>query len=643
MKLKQYYNEGDTDLYAQTPPDQILGENLLIHYLNMLKSDVNQHKFRLLVNFFGISIPFCAKGYKRNMEFAVWKQSMGRANDKFFEKQVKTVFRRWQHRWLVVGYNSLFYYEYPEDPPHSVRDSIPFDNDMTLDVQHIGSHSVTAIITISRRKLKLKIDRQMNGLICLDYIVKALRKSCYTGINRFNSFAPVRENNDCTFFADGVGYFKELYESLNKAQNEIMITDWWLAPEFPLLRPIKGDLEKEESRLDFTLKRAAERGVRIYALVYKEFSLGLNTDSEHAKNRLESLHQNIKVLRHPNVIISLWSHHEKMVIIDKRKVFMGGLDLCWNRMDGNNHPLFNNVSKTLFPGVDYGNPLSKEIAKSREYQVSMIKDSEPRMPWHDVACMLVGKICNDFVMHFSAYWNHAKESNYESEVLIPKKFQNEVSERQQSIPGPEPANLNYYQDGTIAGLNRYSPDLRTRFDTYEGIRPMPTNLEQIPSNTRSSPQKNMKPHTLQYNELNPYGNTYFPGTGQQSGLHWHHPGYSMLPYYHLHERGNQTLFGRNVKHGTQLNPFSLLSGKIAPEDYSSLFYKVHSVEDTSRWKKWLMKNESNLRKDKDKSQRANDSQNLNMFLTGYNMVSHPIGFHKLNRMLEDKDEQSKIL
>ena len=90
-----------------------------------------------------------------------------------------------------------------------------------------------------------------------------------------------------------------------------------------------------------------------------------------------------------------------MVIIDKRKVFMGGLDLCWNRMDGNNHPLFNNVTGTLFPGVDYGNPLRKDIARGREYKVSMISEKDPRMPWHDVAVMLVGKICNDHVVHLT--------------------------------------------------------------------------------------------------------------------------------------------------------------------------------------------------------------------------------------------------
>lgn len=39
-------------------------------------------------------------------------------------------------------------------------------------------------------------------------------------------------------------------------------------------------------------------------------------------------------MRHPdNLIPLLWSHHEKMVIIDQKIGFMGGLDICYGRMD----------------------------------------------------------------------------------------------------------------------------------------------------------------------------------------------------------------------------------------------------------------------------------------------------------------------
>ena len=46
-------------------------------------------------------------------------------------------------------------------------------------------------------------------------------------------------------------------------------------------------------------------------------------------------------MRHPNFILPfMWSHHEKSIIIDSRLGFMGGLDLCYGRMDYNSHPIF---------------------------------------------------------------------------------------------------------------------------------------------------------------------------------------------------------------------------------------------------------------------------------------------------------------
>ena len=35
----------------------------------------------------------------------------------------------------------------------------------------------------------------------------------------------------------------------------------------------------------------------------------------------------------------LWSHHEKMVIIDQSLAFMGGIDLCFGRWDDDLHRL----------------------------------------------------------------------------------------------------------------------------------------------------------------------------------------------------------------------------------------------------------------------------------------------------------------
>lgn len=400
-----------TDIVEDPQAISICGQQLLdFTYVIGGDQTLDSPKFYKIMNFFGISIPFCSEQYDRVMEFPCQKLSQGRANDKNFEKLVKTVIRRWQDRWLVVGYNNLFYYEKPEDPPGSVRDNIIFDNETVFKILHIGRTHVEAQLEISRRTLRISIDKTANGLICLDYIIKAFKRSPYTSPHRFTSFAPIRDGNDCIFYADGIGYYQDVYEAFENAKTDIMITDWWFSPEICLKRPITADLDQEESRLDKTLQRAAKRGVRVWILIYKEFKYGLNTDSEHAEAHMESLHHNIRVIRHPNVLVSLWSHHEKIIIVDKKKVFMGGLDLCFGRMDGNNHPLFNDPQARAFPGADYYNPLKKDIVQGRNYKTAMIPADYPRMPWHDIAISFVGPIVNDYVVHYTNYWNHARET-----------------------------------------------------------------------------------------------------------------------------------------------------------------------------------------------------------------------------------------
>ena len=50
----------------------------------------------------------------------------------------------------------------------------------------------------------------------------------------------------------------------------------------------------------------------------------------------------LQVFRHPNHIqtsVFLWSHHEKIVVIDQTLAFIGGIDLCFGRYDDSCHSL----------------------------------------------------------------------------------------------------------------------------------------------------------------------------------------------------------------------------------------------------------------------------------------------------------------
>lgn len=92
-------------------------------------------------------------------------------------------------------------------------------------------------------------------------------------------------------------------------------------------------MENEENRLDKVLQKVAKNGVKVYVILFREIQGTLYTLSGYVKKFLENLHENITVIRHPRYYVHLWSHHEKMIIIDSKIVFMGGLDLCFGRYE----------------------------------------------------------------------------------------------------------------------------------------------------------------------------------------------------------------------------------------------------------------------------------------------------------------------
>ncbi|KAF2462067.1 hypothetical protein BDY21DRAFT_412544 [Lineolata rhizophorae] len=170
--------------------------------------------------------------------------------------------------------------------------------------------------------------------------------------HRYWSFAPERPGgNDVKWYVDACGYMWAVSRAIEEARHEIWILDWWLSPELYLRRP---PAKNEQYRIDRMLQAAAERGVKIKIIVYKEVTqaltrkllnpvlpryldslfprstdpvtrtlsrLGLHaiftsleevekTDpliappltvsSSHTKHALEDLHPNIAVLRHPD-------------------------------------------------------------------------------------------------------------------------------------------------------------------------------------------------------------------------------------------------------------------------------------------------------------------------------------------------------
>lgn len=116
------------------------------------------------------------------------------------------------------------------------------------------------------------------------------------------------------------------------------------------------------------------------------------------------------------------------MVVDRSIAFVGGIDLCFGRWDTHKHelsdyyPLHPSLQETgnhteresqstekfsRWIGKDYGNTFISgartNLDKPFEDYVDRSKD--PRMPWHDVACMFDGQPALDVAKHFIQRYN----------------------------------------------------------------------------------------------------------------------------------------------------------------------------------------------------------------------------------------------
>uniref|UniRef100_A0A8C1TF92 phospholipase D n=1 Tax=Cyprinus carpio TaxID=7962 RepID=A0A8C1TF92_CYPCA len=308
---------------------------------------------------------------------------------------------RWSKRWLVVKDSFLLYMK-PDTG--AISFVLLVDNEFTIkvDSKYTETKHGVSIENLSR-KLVLKFTSYRHAQWWGQAIESFVRKhgKAFLRTHRFGSFAREEENIPSKWYVNGKTYMEDVANALEEAKEEIFITDWWLSPEIFLKRPV---VEGNRWRLDCTLKRKAQQGVRIFVMLYKELELALGINSEYSKRTLMRLHPNIKVMRHPDHVSSsvyLWAHHEKIVVIDQSVAFVGGIDLAYGRWDDCEHRL-----------TDVGS-VTRSVAQAMEQVrdiITFIKNmyTTPRMPWHDISSVVHGKAARDVARHFIQRWNFTK-------------------------------------------------------------------------------------------------------------------------------------------------------------------------------------------------------------------------------------------
>ena len=329
------------------------------------------------------------------------------------------IFKQYNERWFVLKDDMIIYSNFSQS--RGGKHAYFFDDN--IKAQRSGKYIIT--IKNLSRILELKFKTYLERELWFQELEKRIQKyKLIIKNNKYKAYTNEKKDNYAHWFIDGKDYFEDLCEKLMAAHKTIFITDWWLSPEVWLKRPIfesdyiNSNKIKEDklSRLMDILKFKAKKGVKIYILIYYECSLALTLNSKFTQDTLEKLHKNIKVTRHPaDKFDLLWSHHEKLVIIDQQIGYVGGLDLCWGRYDFHEHPIIempNSEKKYYFPFIDYSNARICDFINVDNY----LKESVPRekcvrMPWHDVHTRLIGPVVGDIARHFVERWNH---DNYEN-------------------------------------------------------------------------------------------------------------------------------------------------------------------------------------------------------------------------------------
>ena len=283
--------------------------------------------------------------------------ALKKAESRFLRSMLKTIFfpleylffKEWNKRWLVLKDEMICYLNSPKTL--AGKNAYWFDNEIKI----IGKGDKDLEIRYEYKNgITLKFNSRFERDLWKKEIEKRIEKINEDIKNNiYSSYTSMKTNCGAKWFIDGENYFEYLLEQLKNAKESVFITDWFLSPELALKRPInyKEFIDKNNefrkklnfsnvSRLMDIFYLLAKKGVKIYILLYSEQTLALSINSFYTELTLKPLHENIFVTRYPKYNIShLWSHNEKLVIIDQKIAFVGGIDLCWGRYDSNKHPI----------------------------------------------------------------------------------------------------------------------------------------------------------------------------------------------------------------------------------------------------------------------------------------------------------------
>lgn len=123
------------------------------------------------------------------------------------------------------------------------------------------------------------------------------------------------------------------------------------------------------------------------------------------------------------------------------------VDLAFGRFDSQSHRLTDHLpdkpNAVMWTGIDYSNPRIRDFRNVMQHTNPLVdRGTTPRMPWHDVHCVVYGQPARDLARHFVQSWNwvkaeKAKRKSEHIPFLLPLQ---DYTEREDEV-GSEPLSL----------------------------------------------------------------------------------------------------------------------------------------------------------------------------------------------------------
>jgi phosphatidylserine/phosphatidylglycerophosphate/cardiolipin synthase-like enzyme len=180
---------------------------------------------------------------------------------------------------------------------------------------------------------------------------------------------------------DGRNYYRAFYEAARSAKKYILMAGWQFERSVPLLRG-KDRQGGDEVRLVPFLNGLCEknRELEVFLLMW-DFSAVVGLDKEWFNKWIVDLMTGERVhFRFDSRHALGASHHQKLVVIDGKIAFVGGLDICANSWDDRRH--WDENAERVIAGEQYE-------------------------PYHDIQSFHTGPVAWELARVFERRWVHA--------------------------------------------------------------------------------------------------------------------------------------------------------------------------------------------------------------------------------------------